>query len=72
MAIYKGDAPEFIIRLSDLPHKIRKELADLRTNNPSEYRRVVSEAIDRLCEIDNYEYFHRSAAGFPKKWRFEE
>jgi hypothetical protein len=29
-------------------------------------------SIDRLCEAVNYEYFHRSAAGLPKRWRFIE
>jgi hypothetical protein len=72
MLLYKGDAPEFVIHLSDLPQKIKKELADLKRHNSREFKRIISETIDRLCEIANYEYFHRSAYNYPKKWRFEE
>ena len=72
MLLYKEDPPEFVIRLSDLSPKIKKELADLKMHNSKEFKRIISETIDRLCEIANYEYFHRSAYGLPKRWRIEK
>jgi hypothetical protein len=72
MAVYKGKPPTFVIHISDLPQKVKQELFDLKVRDPQQYNRVVSEAIDRLCEHTNYELFHRSAYNYPKKWRFEE
>jgi len=68
----RGNPPEFVINLSDLPRKVKEELFDVRKNNPVEFRRIMLKSIDRLCEEVDFNYFHQSAAGLPKKWRFEE
>lgn len=35
MAVYKGNSPEFVIHLSDLPQKVKQELFDLKVQIPS-------------------------------------
>jgi hypothetical protein len=70
MPIYKDNPPEFLIYVSDLSPRVSEELQKLSATNFDDYKKIVSNAIDRICEATNYEYFLRSAKGYPKKFRF--
>lgn len=70
MAVYKGNPPEFLIYVSDLSPRVLDELQKLSATNFDDYKKIVDNAIDRLCEATNYEYFLRSAKGYAKKFRF--
>jgi hypothetical protein len=61
--------PFFEIHDSLLYPKLRQELFDLKGNNPNEFNKVITNAVRRLYESINYDYFHTSGISGKICWR---
>jgi hypothetical protein len=62
--------PNFIIFDCLLPKKLRQELIDVKNYDIEEFNRIVTNALKRLYESIDYEYFHLSGIGGKIYWRF--
>lgn len=62
--------PLFVINISDLTPKLKKELENLLVT-PETLNRVVIHAIDRIFENIDERYYHLSGIINRIKWRFE-
>ena len=62
--------PTFIIFESILSKKLRHELIDIKKYDINEFNRIVTNALKRLYETIDYEYFHLGGIGGKIYWRF--
>ena len=62
-------SPQFIIHVSDLTPRLIRELEEL-TATPTVLNYVVTQAVGRIFESLDFEYYHLSVAGC-LTWRFE-
>ena len=62
--------PDFIIFESLLPKKLRQELIDIKKYDINEFNKIVTNALKRLYETIDYEYFHLGGIGGKIYWRF--
>lgn len=67
--IYKPP-PQFVINLSDLTTKLKKEIIRLKST-PIVLKKVVTDAVRRLLEAVNPEYYHVNGIYGKVKWRLE-
>lgn len=61
--------PFFEIQESLLYPKLKQELFDLKRNDSDEFNRIVTNAVKRLYESINYEYFHTHGIAGKIYWR---
>jgi hypothetical protein len=61
--------PDFIIYECLLPTKLRQELLDVKKYGKGEFNNVVTNALKRLYESIDHEYFHTSGIGGKIYWR---
>jgi len=61
--------PFFEIHESFLHPKLRQELLELKRYDSDEFNKVVTNAVNRLYESINYEYFHTSGISGKIFWR---
>lgn len=54
-------APEFVINASDLSPKVIEELG-VRADNPQAFGYILKQAVGRIFEEMDYDYYHQSVA----------
>jgi hypothetical protein len=62
--------PEFIINKSDLTHRLKKEIADLRST-PTTLNEVMTEVVRRILEAVDSRYYRVSSIYGNVRWRIE-
>ena len=62
--------PYFIIFESILSKKLRHELIEIKKYDINEFNQIVTNALKRLYETIDYEYFHLGGIGGKIYWRF--
>lgn len=67
--VYKP-TPQFIINLSDLTNRIKKEIVSLRST-PTTLNEVMTTAVRRIVESVNPEYYHLNGIYGKIRWRLE-
>jgi hypothetical protein len=62
--------PEFVINVSDLTTRLKKELKEI-SSNPETLNDVVTQAVARIFEAVNFELYHKSGIAGKLRWRLE-
>ena len=69
MSVWKP-TPEFVINVSDLTTRLKKELKQI-SSTPDTLNYVVTQAVARLFEGVNFELYHRSGIVGKLRWRLD-
>jgi hypothetical protein len=62
--------PEFVINVSDLTTRLKKELKEI-SSSPETLNYVVTQAVARIFEAVNFELYHKSGIAGKLRWRLE-
>ena len=62
--------PEFVINVSDLTSRLKKELKEI-SSTPETLNHVVTQAVARIFEAVNFELYHKSGIAGKLRWRLD-
>ena len=62
--------PQFVINISDLTTRLKKELKEI-SSTPETLNYVITQAVARIFEGVNFEFYHRSGIAGKVRWRLD-
>ena len=62
--------PEFVINISDLTSRLKQELKEI-SSTPETLNYVITQAVAKIFEAVNFEYYHRSGIAGKLRWRLD-